>query len=787
MADVSRIALISIILAFCAIIGIQIIGSVTIADHSREILDQIGSLPQDQLASEKTKQEVVALKIESETKALFWTSLLGSVGTFLAVLAALIGLWQGLRDYWSNREKERLDRAATDLNAMWEGLANTDSRVRAGAVVGLQHFFTPDKLDYHSRILSALAVTARLEKDPVIENVLTTTIQQGMRQVPWEILHQISWQGVRLKGINLSKTPLCKCDFRDAYLENANFQECDLSDTVFTAANLKGARLDNCRLSHTNLEYADLAGASLAGAALPGCNLNNAQVLNLDLEKTDLRGAVLDPDEFPWRLTKNWRHAALPEGIREHLVTQYGGDVRGKKVLMMIWEFPPFAIGGAWTAAYHIIRNLRRQGADLVVMVPWKRSDLNLDLFGNEVELVTLEIVPPAIDGAAHDRTSPQPYLSYGSPYSRFPEHYAYSPYESYSQRQRYSAYGQFSPYTGSDRTTGRHTSQPGREIPVLREGPISGLVRQFQRGALHYLRQNPAQFDSIYAADWLTFWAAEEVSRRSGKPWIAHFHSTEFDRRPDDPDEVIVAIEQRGARSADRILTPSHSTATAISKHYKIPDPKTAPDSKITVVPNLVSEEIIPVPEFGSYETKRVLFIGRLTRQKGPDLFVETCGELSRLLPSAHFAIHGSGEEKRAVMDLANHHGIDIAFSEFTEWESRGGAFGTASAVLVTSRSEPFGMVILEAMERGVPVLYPKYAGAAEVLKSGITINPEDPRGTAKELRCLLTDRDHWSEVVKSQSDEIRNYYSRNYADRLMDIFQTMPVSANPADHSTS
>jgi glycosyltransferase involved in cell wall biosynthesis len=80
--------------------------------------------------------------------------------------------------------------------------------------------------------------------------------------------------------------------------------------------------------------------------------------------------------------------------------------------------------------------------------------------------------------------------------------------------------------------------------------------------------------------------------------------------------------------------------------------------------------------------------------------------------------------------------------------------------------------MVILEAMERGVPVLYPHKAGAAEVLASGIKINPEDIKGTAEELHRLLSDRSRWEKVVEDQNAEISSYYSRGYEQKLMQVF---------------
>src|SRR6185295_10501288 len=65
------------------------------------------------------------------------------------------------------------------------------------------------------------------------------------------------------------------------------------------------------------------------------------------------------------------------------------------KVLMLMWEIPPFVAGGTWTACYHLVRNLRRAGADVTVVVPWAESLIVSQPFGPEVRVVPLGIVPP--------------------------------------------------------------------------------------------------------------------------------------------------------------------------------------------------------------------------------------------------------------------------------------------------------------------------------------------------------------------------------------------------------
>jgi len=105
-------------------------------------------------------------------------------------------------------------------------------------------------------------------------------------------------------------------------------------------------------------------------------------------------------------------------------------------------------------------------------------------------------------------------------------------------------------------------------------------------------------------------------------------------------------------------------------------------------------------------------------------------------------------------------------------DWSQRLSAFNGASALIVPSRAEPFGMVVLEAMECGVPVLYSDEAGVAEVVTSGIRIDAEDVEQTAGQLLELLSDAAVWDQVVEAEREEIRSYPGRGYECRLLELY---------------
>jgi glycosyltransferase involved in cell wall biosynthesis len=144
--------------------------------------------------------------------------------------------------------------------------------------------------------------------------------------------------------------------------------------------------------------------------------------------------------------------------------------------------------------------------------------------------------------------------------------------------------------------------------------------------------------------------------------------------------------------------------------------------------------------------------------------------------MPGLSFEAYGSGEMWPELW----HAGIWPRGS--VEWSERGNVFGDASALLVPSRFEPFGMVILEAMQHRVPVLYPRGAGAAEVLSSGIKIDPTDIEASAQALARLLNDRDYWAEVVLQQRQEIAEYPNRGYEERLQEMYRGLASAAAAA-----
>lgn len=755
----------------------------------------------------KAREEYISKRYENDARGIIVNFLLNNFGPAITLIGALCGGLIALYSYIDARRKEALDRSASDLKDTLTHLAGKEAQERVVGVVGLQHFLVAERSEFHRAALTALVAAARTEAHPEVLHSIRIAIEQAMRVVRKDVLTQVSWQQLKADGVDLAGLHLEGMDLRDAELRDAHLEGVWLTGAKLNAAKMQGAQLDGAHLEGADLTYADLAGASLANANLRGAKFNRALVFDLDLSNALLQGLDVDWETIPWEQSRNWRSANFDPELRDKLNQRFGPAPSGPRVLMLMWEIPPFVAGGTWTASYHFVRNLLRRGADLTIVVPWNDASILTAPFGSEVKVVPMgirlpqKLVSPYMSadvGAYASGSGPslpygQPAWSaygppawspygppvwspYGSP-ARSPDGSpawspygppAWSPYSWLSPRggrgsggPAWSPYGEtFDPYTSYAQVQSRRGARSSMEGSILLR-----LIDEFRDRLLRYVANESP--DVIHAHDWVTFEAAREAARRKEIPWIAHVHSIEIERRPEGPDPLVARMEQRSLAAATAVVAPSKITSRRIFDHYQI-----APEL-VHIVPNVLSPARIEAEETGRFESARVVFFGRLSHQKGLDRFLNVAQMLRQRISDAEFHVYGSGYYP-VPTGIATFHGP-------LSWDRRSEAFRDASILVVPSRAEPFGMVILEAMFHRVPVIYPLDSGAAEVLSSGVRLDANEISTIANEAEKLLTDLFHWENVVEAQIAEITQYPSRGFEQALIDLWHsttTHPVA---------
>ena len=245
-------------------------------------------------------------------------------------------------------------------------------------------------------------------------------------------------------------------------------------------------------------------------------------------------------------------------------------------------------------------------------------------------------------------------------------------------------------------------------------------------------------RFDLVHGHDWL---AASAVSWiKQGRPdhkTVFTMHSTEYGRCGnafhDGASSWIRDLEWTGTTRADRVIAVSHALKGELRWMYKLPD------HKVSVVYNGV-----PVHHYDGWidpgAIKRrwgigptdptVLFMGRLSLQKGPDILVEAIPPLLRYYPAAKFIFAGEGH-MRADLERRVH---ELKVAHAVRWFGRlspseqADMFKACDVVCVPSRNEPFGIIVLEAWAAGKPVVASQIGGPGELIRhydNGLKVYP--------------------------------------------------------------
>jgi glycosyltransferase involved in cell wall biosynthesis len=225
-------------------------------------------------------------------------------------------------------------------------------------------------------------------------------------------------------------------------------------------------------------------------------------------------------------------------------------------------------------------------------------------------------------------------------------------------------------------------------------------------------------------------------VSQASGRPLIVHVHSTEFDRSGENINKVIYDIERQGMHAAAKIITVSNFTKNLIVRNYGIPA------EKVEVVYNAVECDDDKTSHALPDKTdKIVLFLGRITMQKGPEYFLSAAKKVLEVINNVKFIMAGNGDMMHRIIELAAYLGIGnkVLFAGFLRGCDVDRVYQMADLYVMPSVSEPFGIAPLEAMRRNVPVLVSKQSGIAEVVSHVLKVDFWDINEMANKIIAVL------------------------------------------------
>jgi glycosyltransferase involved in cell wall biosynthesis len=322
-------------------------------------------------------------------------------------------------------------------------------------------------------------------------------------------------------------------------------------------------------------------------------------------------------------------------------------------VLMLSWEYPPFVVGGLGAHVAHLAPELAGKGVHVHVVTPRMKD--------GEPEEAEGSLAVSRVDGEKHADDFIENTLAVND-----------------------YIYGRGAAIVGT---------QPG---PWL-----------------------------IHAHDWLVAEAAIRLKADYGLPLLATIHATEYGRNNGIHNDLQARIHQeewRLANQADELIACSRFMANQIRDVFEVSS------TKLEVIANGVSVSRLTDGnfdrqafrrEYASDREKIVLYVGRLVAEKGIYVVLDAIPKTLEVVPEAKFIAVGSGPaledaRSRAGQEAWTEH---MLFTGSVTDEVRNRLYQVADVAIFPSMYEPFGIVALEAMALGVPVVSSNAGGLVEVV----------------------------------------------------------------------
>ncbi|SES95254.1 Glycosyltransferase involved in cell wall bisynthesis [Methanococcoides vulcani] len=257
-------------------------------------------------------------------------------------------------------------------------------------------------------------------------------------------------------------------------------------------------------------------------------------------------------------------------------------------------------------------------------------------------------------------------------------------------------------------------------------------------------------KFDMLHVHDWHPFNVVSRIKHEFGIPFMVTYHSTEWGRNGNVHGDwwearEISHREWKAGYESIKVISTSQQLTDEIKFLYQIPD------EKISIVPNGIFHGKIKKDVDPGEVKKRlgihplapvVLFIGRMSYQKGPDLLVEAIPKVLDHRWDTQFVFIGEGEMRPHCEYLANAQNVSdrCHFLGYADDETARDWFNACDILCIPSRNEPFGIVVLEGWDAERTIVATDAVQIIDNFVDGILVY-KDPESISWGLNYVLDD----------------------------------------------
>jgi D-inositol-3-phosphate glycosyltransferase len=336
----------------------------------------------------------------------------------------------------------------------------------------------------------------------------------------------------------------------------------------------------------------------------------------------------------------------------------------------------------------------------------------------------------------------------------------------------------------------------PGLRAVHLRAGPVRHLrpesifkhLDAFEAALLDFCARDGAAFDVIHSHYWLSGLVGEALKQRWHVPHVTMFHTLgEIKNRASvgehEPD-LRIGAEAHIIAGVDRVICATEQERALLAQLYA------ADRAKVTVIPLGVDlERFQPVDKaearaaLGLKDERIVLFVGRLEPLKGVDILINAAALLESDVDCSVLIV-GGDESSRAQMarlrGLARERGIEerVAFVGAVDHDKLPLYYSAADVCVVPSHYESFGLVAVEAMASGLPVVASRVGGLTGTVKDGETgylIPWLCPEPFAERIELLLDNEPLRRNLGEAAREAVGRYRWESVVAAVLDVYREL------------
>jgi len=344
-----------------------------------------------------------------------------------------------------------------------------------------------------------------------------------------------------------------------------------------------------------------------------------------------------------------------------------------------------------------------------------------------------------------------------------------------------------------------------GPEVPLPKQD-LASYIPQFVEGIQNFAAQKGIHYDLIHSHYWMSGIAAGELKTLWGVPVVHMFHTLGLMKRriARSPAEFEGDFRIQGEHQvidlADRIVAATPAELAQLQWLYE------ADVSKVIVIPPGVDlSHFYPIPEDEAKEfvgipldQRLLLFVGRIEPLKGIDNLIEAIALMHSNRVYVCLSVVGGDPEKtagakdseiRRLQGLREQYGLDdlVAFLGKRSQDTLPYYYSAADAVVMPSHYESFGMVALEAMACGTPVVASQVGGLAFLVQNGVTgftVPVDEPDTLAERLTALVQDSQLRARMGKQAVKLAQEYGWGRIATQIIEVYKTvMDISEGDRD----